>query len=151
MLLCGTVGSKKTFVEGAIIDSLSPATRMAIIKPAARDRLISAIKNAVELLSPNIKTLAFELADANQVDHWTGRYVNDKRMMLASNAEEHVHRKESGIKMLGAMSKDFPAKKRPILSICNPLKTNGRNEFQKQLPGVKKEATKYGWHVGAAT
>lgn len=54
---------QEDFVEGAMMDSLSPATRMGVIKPAARDRVVSAIQNAVHLLSPTIKTVAFELVD----------------------------------------------------------------------------------------
>jgi hypothetical protein len=75
---------QEDFVEGAMIDSLSPATRMGVIKPAARDRLVSAIQSAVRLLSPTIKTLALELADSVQADKWTGRYVSDKRFIAAS-------------------------------------------------------------------
>ena len=136
---------QEDFVEGAMIDSLSPATRMGVIKPAARDRLVSAIQNAVHLLSPTIKTLALELGDTVQADQWTGRYVNDKRFIASSEAEEHVQRKLKGVALLKQLSEVLAAKNsRPTLSVSR-LPKSSKKELQKQIPSIKKEAAIYGW------
>lgn len=80
-----------------------------------------------------------------QTDHWTGRYVNDKRFIAASEAEEHVHRKSKGVDLLKQLSELLAAKNnRPILSISR-LPKSSKKELQKQIPSVKKEAAIYGW------
>ena len=133
-----------------MIDSLSPATRMAVIKPSARDRVLSAIQNAIESLSANLKTMQIELENGNQVDNWSGRYIDEKRMMAVSEAEEHVHRKSKGVAMLKVLSELLVFRsKRPVMKVCRlPTSSSGLKEFQKQqLPSLVAEAQKYGWQV----
>jgi hypothetical protein len=140
---------QEDFIEGAMIDSISPATRMGVIKPPARDRLVSAIQNAVHLLSPSLRTLVLELQNDIQADYWSGRYVNDKRMVAASEAEEHVYRKAKGVALLKGLSEALAANNnRPTLRVCRqPKSSNGAKEFQKQIPAMMVEAKKYGWQV----
>lgn len=140
---------QEDFVEGAMIDSLSPATRMGVIKPPARDRLVSAIQNAVHLLSPSLRTLVLELHNNIEADSWSGRYVDGKRMLTASEAEEHVYRKATGVVLLKELSEALAAKnRRPTLTVCNkPRSANGVKELQKHIPVMMVEAKKYGWQV----
>ena len=136
-------------MEGAIIDSLSPATRLGVMRPANRDRVFSAIQDFIQLCQ-NLKTLAVELANTAKADDWAGRYVDDKRMVAASDAEEHAGRKIKGIELLKALSSKFPEKAKPTVTVCNVSKsTSSKKEFQKQLTSVRTEAAKYGWFLAS--
>ena len=132
-----------------MIDSLSPATRMGVIKPPARDRLVSTIQNAVHLLSPSLRTLVLELQNGVEADCWSGRYVDDKRMITASEAEENVYRKTRGVALLKGLSEGLTESIiRPILRVRRlPKSSKGAKEFQKQIPSMMTEAKKYGWQV----
>lgn len=143
---------QEDFVEGAMIDCLSPATRLAVMRPSARDRVLAAIENATRLLSTNLKTLVVELANPAEADKWTGRYVNDKRMIAVSDAEEHAGRKATGIELLKTLSARFPEKAKPTLTVYDVSKAiGGKKGFQKQLHSIKTEAAKYGWYLRSKT
>ena len=147
------LGIHEDFVEGANIDLLSPASRLAVIKPPARDRLVSAIQAVKSGLhnSPNLKSITLELENTLVADHWSGRYVDDHRLISMSEAEEHANRKSEGISLLKDISEVLVNKERrkPVVTLCHPSKSSSsdRKDFEKRLPSLIKEAEKYGWEV----
>ena len=145
-------GIQEDYVEGAILDLMSPATRMAVIKPPPRDRLLSAIKHSVTKLmeAGSLETMNVDLEHPMASDLWSGRYVNDKRLINVAEAERHVERKAAGVALLMQASEALAAKgNRPVLTLyhfAKPSKSD-RNQFRGAFAGLIMEAEKYGWRV----
>lgn len=147
-------GMPEDYVEGAIHDLMSPATRVAVIKPPARDRLLSAIQYSIcRLMSTStLESLAIDLEHPMTADLWTGRYVNHKRMISAAEAERHVERKNTAIALLKQASEVLAGKgRRPVLTLYHFSKASRSdvNEFRGKLAGLNMEAENYGWVVSS--
>lgn len=143
-------GVQQDFVDGALVDVFSPASRMAVIKPPPHDRLLSAIKRSVNmLLGGNIVTLSLDLENGPAADYFTGRYSRDKSLISLAEAEEFVERKYKGIELLSQLSEVLATgQNRPILSLHRPSRSSfDKKEFRKRLPGLAAEAEKYGWEL----
>lgn len=145
-------GMQEDYVEGAILDLMSPATRMATVKPPARDRLLSAIQHSVDKLKAanRLETLTLDLEHPMASDLWSGRYVNDKRMISVAEAEKHAKRKTIAITLLNEASEMLTAKgNKPTLMLHHFSKASKRdvNQFRNSFAGVVTEAEKYGWRV----
>lgn len=104
-------GIQEDFVEGAILDLTSPASRLGVVKPAARDRLLSAIKSSVQALleAGQLEVLSLDLEHGMVTDRWTGRYSNDRQLIAISDAEEHVIRKQQGIELRELRNTTYPS------------------------------------------
>ena len=146
-------GVKEDFVEGTLIDLLSPASRMAVIKPPPHDRLLSAVKNAVhKLLLSNLKTLSLDLENGLEGDYWCGRLANDTKMISIAEAEEFVERKLEGMVLLSQLSNMLVRSfERPVLRLCRTFNevdaSYDMQAFHKRRVKVEAEAEKYGWRV----
>ena len=144
-------GVQEDFVEGAVVDLLSPASRMAVIKPPPHDRLLSAIRHACHtLLDANLVNLSLDLENGLAADYWSSRYTNDKRMISIAEAEEFFERKIKGIELLRQVSEVLATTQtRPVLGLFTPSRSSppDKKEFRRRLPGLKIEAEKYGWTV----
>lgn len=145
-------GMQEDYVEGAILDLMSPATRMAVIKPAPRDRLLSAIKHSVAKLNAaaSLESLALDLEHPMASDLWSGRYVNDKRLISVAEAERHFERKATGVALLKQASDALTAKgSKPMLTLHHFSKASRTdvNQSRGALAAVMAKAEKYGWGV----
>lgn len=145
-------GMQEDYVEGAIHDLISPATRMAVIKPPARDRLLSAIQYSITTLlsSASLETLSLDLEHPMAADLWTGRYVNDKRMISVAEAETYFERKNAAITLLKKASEVLADRgARPGLTLYHFSKARKAdvNEFRGRMAGLVREAERYGWVV----
>lgn len=147
-------GFQNDFVEGAILDLTSPASRLGVIKPAARDRLLSAVRSSVHALlkTGKLECLSLDLEHGMMTDRWTGRYSNDRHLIAASDAEESVVRRQQGIDLLRKLSECKSLKSKPLLTLHHPSPTGqiakyDLSEFRARLAGVILEAEKYGWKV----
>lgn len=145
-------GIHEDYIEGAVLDLTSPATRMGVVKPVARDRLLSAIQYCVHALlkAGHLRNFSLNLEHGMVTDRWTGRYRNDKQLMNSVDAEEHFSRKQEGIRLLRNFADAM--KIQPLLSVHRPsVHTNiakyDVSEFRGRLAGVIKEAERYGWKV----
>lgn len=145
-------GMQEDYIEGAILDLVSPATRMAVVKPPPRDRLLSAITHSITkfLAATSLETLAVDLEHPMASDLWCGRYVNDKRLISVAEAERHAERKAAGTAMLKAASDMLAAKSRkPVLTLrhfSKPARTDV-NQFRGAMSALVREADKYGWYA----
>lgn len=145
-------GMKEDYVEGAILDLMSPATRMAVIKPPPRDRLLSAITHATTklLAASSLETLAVDLEHPMASDLWSGRYVNDKRLISVAEAGRHVERKTAGVAMLKQASDMLTATgNKPTLTLRHFSKASRSdiNQFRSAMSALITEAETYGWRV----
>ena len=125
---------------------------MAVIKPPAHDRLLSAIRSSANALTgaANLHSLLLELENGILADYWSNRFVNDKRLLSVLDAEEYVDRKAKGIALLQRASDGLAASRnRPVLSLYHTSNSTrpDKKEFGRRLPGLFVEAEKYGWEV----
>lgn len=143
---------REDYVEGTIADMLSPATRMATIKPPAHDRLLSAVQYATEALlkADTVESLSLELVNGLTAEQWSGAYINDKRLISVSEAEEYVERKRKGVSEIKKLSEVLATmKNRPMLSVHHPSRSRApdKKDFRKRMGGLIAEAENYGWQV----
>ncbi|EME79201.1 uncharacterized protein MYCFIDRAFT_199038 [Pseudocercospora fijiensis CIRAD86] len=143
-------GVQEDYVEGAMLDLTSPASRMAIVTPPHQDRLLSAIKSSLQALRGNLTHISFTLEHGMATDRWTGRYTSDRQLIAIGDAEDHVKRKQEGMSLLKDFGKSLATA--PILHLHHPnpsakIQKHDKAEFRSRLPGVKQEAGKYGWQV----
>ncbi|KAK5124187.1 hypothetical protein LTR85_001890 [Meristemomyces frigidus] len=139
------LGVHEDFVEGAILDLTSPASRMAVIKPPATDRLLGAIQSSVGhlLQSGNLETLILDLSHTFIPD-FTAQSIS-KTLISTSDAEEYVSRKQKGIELLRQLCEALP--NRPALHLRAPTRpewNGGDATSEKGLLKVMTEAAKYG-------
>ena len=146
-------GPQEDFVEGAIVDLLSPASRLALIQPPAHDRLLSAIQHSAHALTnaDSLISLSLDLENGMIADYWSGRYVNEKRLINMSEAEEYVERKTKGIAALKALSDQLVSKHNhsPFMTLhhASSTITPDLKEFRQRLASLDMEAEKYGWRI----
>lgn len=143
-------GIKEDYLEGAVLDLTSPASRLGVVKSSSRDRLLSAIAWSVEALSKagNLKTFAIDLEHGLTTERWAGSYSNSRRLIAMNEADEHVSRKQEGVKLLKSLSESLPSQ--PVVTIHHQKSGIGKHdlsEFRSRLAGVIREAAKYGWKV----
>lgn len=142
-------GIQEDFVEGAVIDLTSPVSRLAVIKPPAHDRLLSAIESSVQALctAGKLKSLTFEIEHGRMTDLWINRCHNHDALISVSDAEEYVSRKQKGLDLLKQISEIL--RHRPTLSVytvSRPTDVETRAARDRYL-AVVGEAKKYGWKV----
>lgn len=147
-------GMQEDFVEGAMLDLTSPASRLAVVTPAPRDRLLSAVKTCTQVLAKagSLENLSIDLEHGMTTDRWIGRYSNDRQMIAVGDAEEHVARKQHGIELLKKLTQSLDSATAPVLSLHHPspsakIQKHDLSEFRMRLSGVIREAQKYGWEV----
>ncbi|KAK4630468.1 uncharacterized protein CLAFUR5_08098 [Fulvia fulva] len=145
-------GIHDDYVEGAILDLTTPASRLGVVQPSDRDRLLSAVRSCVHALTKGgrLESLSLELEHGINTDRWTGTYSNNRQLISAADAEEHVMRKQEGIELLRKACRVLP--QRPTLALYHPSATNKIaqyhiSEFRSRLASVVQEANKYGWQV----
>lgn len=145
-------GIQEDYIEGAILDLTTPASRLGVVQLTGRDRLLSAVRSCVQALSKagGLENLTLELEHGMNTDRWTGTYSNNRQLISTADAEEHVTRKQEGIELLRKACQILP--QRPTLSLHHPSATTKIapyhvSEFRARLPNVVQEAKKYGWQV----
>lgn len=143
-------GIKEDFLEGAILDLTSPASRLGVVKSCSRDRLLSAITGSVEALSKagNLETFALDLEHGLNAERWVGSYSNTRRLIAMAEADEHVSRKQEGVRLLKFLSESLPTL--PLVTVYHQTPAIGKHdlsEFRSRLASIIREAAKYGWKV----
>lgn len=146
-------GIQHDAVAGAIMDALSPATRLAILKPPAPDRLLAAVSNSVDILhkSGSLESLELMLNYPDAAKSWIGKHKSVRFALLPLiDAEAQVERKVHGIAWLKRLSDMLGPEKTPVLTVCNdgPVKKQVMQVFRGYcLTSIIREAEKYGWLV----
>ncbi|CAK4023415.1 Hypothetical predicted protein [Lecanosticta acicola] len=145
-------GAYEDFIEGAVLDLTSPASRLGVLKPVGRDRLLGAIRSSVHSLmkAGQLETLSINIENGTTLDRWTGRSRDDKQLLNVSDAEEHVIRKQEGTALVKKLSDCL--RPPPVLSIYQPsakskIAKHDVSLFRARLATVIREAEKYGWKV----
>lgn len=142
-------GIHEDFLEGALVDLTSTASRLAVIKPPAHDRLLSAIDYSVNTLleAGKLTSLVFDLENSGALDHWTGQYNDTRKLFTLANAEERIMRELRGVQLL-KLSSDAMASK-PTLSLHHPSRPTRPDvsAFRRKLVPIMREAEKYGWQL----
>lgn len=142
---------QEDFVEGTLVDLLSPASRMAVIKPPPHDRLLSAVRHTViALLGSNLTHLPLDLGNGLDADYWSGRLANDRKLISLAEVEEFVLRKQEGIALLKQLSDKLAATHhaRPLLHLRQfSSDAADYTDFRMRFARVRLEADKYGWRV----
>ncbi|CZT19275.1 uncharacterized protein RCC_05121 [Ramularia collo-cygni] len=143
-------GIKEDFLEGAILDLTSPASRLGVVKSTSRDRLLTAIAGSVEALlkSGKLENLALDLEHGLNAERWAGNYSNTRRLIAMADADEHVSRKQEGVRLLKILSESLHPS--PVVTIYHQTPAIGKHdlsEFRSRLARVIREAAKYGWKV----
>ncbi|KAK4550157.1 hypothetical protein LTR36_003124 [Oleoguttula mirabilis] len=139
------LGVHEDYAEGAILDLTSPASRMAVIKPPAADRLLAAIQSSVDSLlqGGSLTTFTLDLNRTWMADFSSERY--NKTLITMSDAKEFGIRKQKGIELLKRLSEALPTK--PVLIVRVPGRPQwgaGEESLRKAIPLVVAEAEKYG-------
>ncbi|TKA83775.1 hypothetical protein B0A55_00020 [Friedmanniomyces simplex] len=105
------------YIEGAILDLASPASRLAITKLPARDRLLAAVEQCVFMLQQAGQLTDFEpriQRNARLADKWIGRVIDDTSSSMLQ-ANEHEVRKQKGIELLKQLTESLPNANTPTL------------------------------------
>ncbi|KAF2217624.1 hypothetical protein CERZMDRAFT_92276 [Cercospora zeae-maydis SCOH1-5] len=145
-------GMERDYLEGAILDLTAPASRLAVVESMDRDRLLSAITSSVHALrkANNLSRLVLILNHGLMTDHWIGRHANDRELVSLTEAEQAVARKQSGIQSLQKLA-ELVAPNTIKLRVqhigASRIQGYDTNEFTQRLPGLRREAAKYGWQV----
>lgn len=131
-------GIHEDFVEGAILDLTSPASRLGVVQPAATDRLLSAIRSSVQALlkAGMLQHLSLDLEHGMVTDRWTGRYSSDRQLIATPDAQEHVVRKRQGVELLGKLGELESLRIEPQLSLHHPILSIAKydlSEFRSRL------------------
>jgi len=123
---------------------------MAVVKPPPHDRLLSAIKTAVQRLMLNpLVTLDYDIESVSCANYWSGRWASNTRLIATADAEEFVMRKHQGIALLAQLRVPLANERTPKLRLTrlpNPP-TCDDEDLAMLMPRLVAEAAKYGWHV----
>ncbi|KAK0342380.1 hypothetical protein LTR94_022492 [Friedmanniomyces endolithicus] len=106
------------YIEGAILDLASPVSRLAVIKPPARDRLLARWSNVSSSCSrqANLRTSSPGSEGA----------VTDIRSASTFQADELVVRKQKGTQLLRQLTETLPLRIPPTL--CNLVSLDSLTE-----------------------
>lgn len=146
-------GIEHDAVQGALMDSLSPATRLAIIKPPPADRLLAAIFTCVDILTESgaLQSLDILLPYPEHVKCWIAKHsVVHRTLVSFSETEAIAERKAQGIAMLRHLSESLGSQNKPTVTIrsAGPIMRNTLTVFRATfLTHIIREADRYGWGV----
>ncbi|KAK0354975.1 hypothetical protein LTR91_024859 [Friedmanniomyces endolithicus] len=139
------------YIEGAILDLASPVSRLAVIKPPARDRLLAAVEQCVFILQQAGQLTDFKpriRRSGKLADEWIGR-VSDDKSTSGIQLDELVVRKRKGTELLRQLTETLPLRSPPTL--CNTgltrLTYGDSPADRERLENLKHEAAKYGWQT----
>ncbi len=116
------------YIEGAILDLASPVSRLAVIKPPARDRLLAAVEQCVFILQQAGQLTDFKpriRRSGRLADDWIGQ-VTDIRSASTFQADELVVRKQKGTQLLRQLTETLPLRTPPTL--CNLVSLDSLTE-----------------------
>ncbi|KAK3634221.1 hypothetical protein LTR56_015428 [Elasticomyces elasticus] len=142
-------GVNHDYIEGAIVDLASPVSRLAVIKPPARDRLLSAVKHCVHALQEAGELTTFEPRIEPIVrlaDLWTGQILDSTSSL---NEQDCEARKQEGAKLLKGLALSSLKGNQPVLDLSHLIRSTeltSQNAI-KRLSDLREEAAKYGWQV----
>lgn len=149
-------GIQHDAVQGAVLDALTEATRLAFWDEPPTDRLLFAITTFVEYIKESgaLQSLEIILNYPDAARCWVGN-LNSLRPMLISlaDAQGHVERRAKGTIMLRQASELLGSSRRPVIKVhCKgQLTRNTATIFERvYLTAVRKEAEEYGWCVDQA-
>ena len=141
-------------IEGAMLDALSPATRLAVLKPPGEDRLLSAIETCTSVLAKasNLKTLQLDLLYPEPARHFISQSVQTNLgLVRQEDAVAFVERKRRGIELLKQASTSLTttSSSKPAVRVLSvrPVSPPVAREFRFILTSIIREAEKYGWGV----
>ncbi|KAK5135403.1 hypothetical protein LTR08_005345 [Meristemomyces frigidus] len=141
-------GVHDDYVEGAILDLTSPVSRLAVIKPPARDRLLAAVRSCVAFLlaAGSLHTLTLELDPYHAAAFCapTQRYTG--HLLAMADAGEFVRRKQEGVGLLKRAGECLPRK--PVVRVLGPGQVEwaaSKRTFGKADRVVVAAAEEYGW------
>jgi len=142
-------GIQEDFLEGAILDLTSPASRMAVIKPPAYDRLLSAITSSVQRLGQagQLTSLSLDIEHGKMADLWTERYHAARTLISTSDAGEYVDRKRKGVELLERAVEKLAMKPKLTVYVDSTITAKCIKGASEKLPTLVREAEKYGWEV----
>jgi hypothetical protein len=138
-------------VAGALLDALSPITRLATSTNTEEDRLLSAISTCTSVLTAqgSLKSLQLDMPFGGM--HFFLGDHRDVTMYVLSTFEKdnRKRRREDGIQRLRALSDALSPESRPELVIhANTHRNHGKKKkLYDHLYAVQLEAEKYGWDV----
>ncbi|KAK3616986.1 hypothetical protein LTR56_025583 [Elasticomyces elasticus] len=139
-------GVNHDYIEGAIVDLASPVSRLAVIRPPARDRLLSAIKHCVHALQEAGELTTFEPRIARLTGLWTGQNLDSTSFLDEQDCDA---RKQKGAKLLKGLALSTLKGNQPVLDLSHLIRsTESTNQDAiKRLLDLREEAAEYGWQV----
>jgi hypothetical protein len=137
-------------VAGAVLDALSPITRLAAFTDAAEDRLLSAIATCTSALTTQggLKNfrIKMKLSDVQSFLKYR-HYASDYDLSTAEKGA-HVKRKEEGIRLLCTLSDALGPGCKPVLVIDASMSGPEERFVEPSvLSRIEVTAERYGWDV----
>lgn len=137
-------------ISVALLNALSPITRLAILNNAAEDPLLSAISSCTSILAGHGGLQSFQI---NMLLHQLRPFIKPhlQDSLHALSTDEHdkkFRRRNDGLQLLRALDGVLGPKCKTELVIHAAADNNkSRYQFRYQLRLVQLEAKKYGWDV----
>ena len=137
-------------IAGALLDALSPITRLAKSTGAAEDPLLSAISSCASMLAAQGGVKSFRMAMSfDQSRPYLDQKPYAPGYALSPNDQvTHVKRGRDGVRVLRALSRALSPGCKPELVVhTSTFVVKRKTEFDRLLPSIELEAEKYGWAV----
>jgi hypothetical protein len=137
-------------ISVALLNALSPITRLAILNNAAEDPLLSAISSCTSILAGHGGLQSFQI---NMLLHQLRPFIKPhlQDSLHALSTDEHdkkFRRRNDGLQLLRALDGVLGPKCKTELVIHAAADNNkSRYQFRYQLRLVQLEAKKHGWDV----
>lgn len=137
-------------IAGAILDALSPITRLATFEKDAEDPLLSAISSCTSVLAGRgrLKGFKINIMLCNLQFVLDSHHGDSAYNLSAEEKDNKAKRRNEGFRILcdldGALS---PGCKLELLIHTTKGNHYCITKFHSQLPSVQLEAEKYGWNA----
>lgn len=137
-------------IAGALLDVLSPITRLAKFTNADDDRLLSAISTCTSILTPHggLKSLQIDML-FREMQSFLKYHHDDSMYILSANEQkDHAKRKDDGVRLLRALSDALsPGCKPELVLHAGHVGNKRQTKFNIHFASIVREAEKYGWDV----
>jgi len=140
-------------VAGALLDALSPVTRLANFNNVAEDPLLSAISSCTSTLAHHggLKSFQINIMLCNLGFFLDCHHGDAAYNLSAEEKDNKAKRRNEGFQLLcdlgGALG---PGCKPQLLIHTTKNDIKGGTGFYSQLPSIQLEAEKYGWDLNSA-
>jgi hypothetical protein len=135
---------------GALLDALSPITRLAAFTDAAEDRLLSAISTCTSALTAGGGFKSFQIKmKLSDVQSFTNHRLHASMYDLSAEEKDtHAKRRDEGIRLPRALSHAIGPGCKPVLVIdASTSITEPKFVSPDVLSSIEVTAEKYGWNV----